>query len=62
MRPRVYSLVWRNIATDEKTRRWHVGFKDSCGCQDEEDFGTFASALRFALHIAGGGDRWQFVA
>lgn len=62
MKPRVHSLVWTNTQTKERTRRWHVTFRDDCGCDEEEDFQTFATALRFAYHIAKGGDRWHFVA
>lgn len=50
------------MTTGEKTRHWHVEFTDSCGCMEEEDFTSFLSALRFAYHVAAGGNRWEFVA
>jgi hypothetical protein len=62
MKPRIHSAVWTNLMTDEDERRWHVNFTDGCGCDEEEDFPTFASALRFALHVAAGGSRWEFAA
>ena len=62
MKPRVESQVWRYLTHDGETRRWHVFFEDSCGCEEEEHFSSFQTALRFACHLASGGDRWQFVA
>ena len=62
MKQRVFSLVWTNIVTDVEERRWHVAFTDRCGCREEEDFPTFRAAVRFALHVALGGSRWDVVA
>lgn len=61
MKPQIRSLVWTDIPSRKKTRRWHVFFEDGCGCIEEEDFPTFAMALRFAHHMAGGGSRWEFI-
>jgi hypothetical protein len=62
MKPRVYSLIWTDVVSGEQTRHWHVEFKDSCGCTEEEDFATADAARRFAYHVASGGSRWEFVA
>ena len=62
MKPRVRSLVWRDVSSGTTQRRWHVEFDDSCGCREEEDFPTFEAATRFARHVALGGSRWEFVA
>lgn len=62
MKPRVHQVMWFGVSDGRQCPRWHVEFEDSCGCMEDEDFGTFETALRFAHHIAGGGDRWGFVA
>lgn len=62
MKPRVFSEVWWTLSSRKPLRRvWLVRFTDSCGCDYTEDFDTHATALRFALHLAGGGSRWEFV-
>lgn len=61
MKPRVFSEVWWTLPERTSRRVWQVAFTDSCGCDYTEDFDTHATALRFALHIAGGGSRWEFV-
>lgn len=62
MKPRVFSQVWTDFGSGNKTRRWHVEFEDGCGCLEQEDFRSFISAARFAYHVAKGGSRWEFVA
>lgn len=60
MKPRIKSWVWTVVHDGSSGRRWHVTFEDSCGCETEEDFESFSKALRFALYVANGGDRWGF--
>lgn len=62
MKPRVRSLMWRDVKSGTESRHWHVEFQDSCGCREEVDFPNFTLALGFARHVALGGSRWEFVA
>jgi hypothetical protein len=50
---------------DKKRRVWYVEFESNCGCgccSDTREFNKHSTALRFAYHVAMGGDEWGFVA